>query len=620
MARNRKGLRLTDLPHYQGDLWYGTSGPPDAPIVLVAESWGSEEDVQKRPLVGSSGVEMDRMLAEAGIQRADVFVTNLIAERPYANETWRFFEPAETSRLDRKLYRGLLPTEATKAEIFRLYRQIGAYPRKLVVAAGNWSLWGLSSHTKAKKISVSNGKKVPKDLQTYGPNGIVDHRGSMTFTDPLPGFADVDFARGIPLLPIIHPAAILRAWYQRACTVHDLKTRVPKALRSDWRPASSPICLSPPSFGEARSRLELWLREAGSGTTIYLANDVETVRKRFISVMGFADSTSFAMCIPFIRHDAAEGGFESYWPIEQEAILVGLIRRVLSHPNVRVIGQNYLYDLQWIQSEMGITPNHDEDTMLNQNVLFPGTPKDLGYLSSLYCEYHWYWKEDNKDWDQLGDLKRLMDYNCLDVLRTWEIAFNQRKLIKVLGQESQIAFKMQTAALCRRMMNRGVLIDKKRRGSMLYDLQAAVSSFEQELLNIIPQDFVKPFELKKNGEVKNGQTLWFNSPQQTSRLFYDILGFKIVTNSKTGSSTVGKQALMELKRTSPEFFWLFDRLDNLGSASNTAEVIQSQLESDDRMRCMYNPGGTETHRLASSQNVFGRGTNLQNLTKGEEDE
>lgn len=33
-----------------------------------------------------------------------------------------------------------------------------------------------------------------------------------------------------------------------------------------------------------------------------------------------------------------------------------------------------------------------------------------------------------------------------------------------------------------------------------------------------------------------------------------------------------------------------------------------------RMRCSYNPTGTETGRLASSQNVYGRGTNLQNIT------
>jgi hypothetical protein len=65
---------------------------------------------------------------------------------------------------------------------------------------------------------------------------------------------------------------------------------------------------------------------------------------------------------------------------------------------------------------------------------------------------------------------------------------------------------------------------------------------------------------------------------------------------------------------------LFLRLDIHGSVSNTLNVINSPLDPDGRMRCAYGPAGTETHRVNSSKNVFGRGTNFQNLTKGEEDD
>lgn len=162
-------------------------------------------------------------------------------------------------------------------------------------------------------------------------------------------------------------------------------------------------------------------------------------------------------------------------------------------------------------------------------------------------------------------------------------------------------------------MSRGVLIDANRRGSMLFQLQAAQTAFYQELLEIIPQDMVKPIEKKTD-------KYWYRSAKQTAMLFYEVLGMKTVHNRKTGNPTVGKQALMDLERRYPEFTGLFRRLDYAGSVSNTAGVIQSPLEPDGRMRCSYNPGGTETHRLSSSENVFGRGTNLQNLTKGEEDD
>jgi hypothetical protein len=43
-------------------------------------------------------------------------------------------------------------------------------------------------------------------------------------------------------------------------------------------------------------------------------------------------------------------------------------------------------------------------------------------------------------------------------------------------------------------------------------------------------------------------------------------------------------------------------------------VLRSPLDPDGRMRCSYNVAGTETGRWSSSKNVYGRGTNLQNIT------
>lgn len=203
-----------------------------------------------------------------------------------------------------------------------------------------------------------------------------------------------------------------------------------------------------------------------------------------------------------------------------------------------------------------------------------------------------------------------MDYNCEDNVRTWEIGAAQKQLIRVLGQEAQMDFKMRTNDLCLRMMNRGVRIDKTKREQLIFDLDTARAGLFSQLEAIIPQAMVNP----------EAKTAWYNSAQQTAALFYDILGFKVVNHRKTGNRTVGKEAFPVLKRAHPEFTRLFDLLDIAGSVDNSLGVVQTKLDPDDRMRCSYNPGGTETHRLSSSANVFGRGTNLQNLTKGEEDE
>lgn len=599
------------------DLFFGTSGPHDADIVLVGESWGEEEQNAKRPFVGTSGTELNRMLAESGLQRERILCSNVVAERPPNNETWRFFLPKHESTKHNERVNGLLPNNSVRSEVARLYRQITAHPRKLVISTGNYALWALSTRTGAEIQRQSNNRPIPLELQTYAPNGIMNWRGSMWFCEPHKEFThdavQHETLARTRLLPIIHPAAIMRAWEGRAPTVHDLKSRVPMALRGDWRRNPPAIKLAPPTFSEAINRLRYWLDLAKRGVVINLANDIETLRRRFISVIGFADSSSFAMCIPLIRCSRPDGSLESYWSPDQEGQLLRYIRAVLSHPNIRVIGQNYIYDTQYLQHEMGVTPHLFHDTMLAQNVIFPGTPKDLGYLSSLYCQYHWYWKDDVKDWNVLEDLQTMMDYNCDDNLRTWEIAESQRQYISAIKQEEQMDFKMRTNDLCLRMMNRGVLIDTKRRGTMLFELQDALTAIEHELLIIIPQVLVKPL-------AKKTDKYWYRSPKQTATLFYDILGFKIVKHRKTGRPTVGKEALMQLERWYPEFTGLFRRLDTYGSVDNTIGVIQSPTEHDGRMRCSYNPGGTETHRLSSSENVFGRGTNLQNLSKGEEDD
>lgn len=593
------------------DLWYGTDGPPDSDIVIVGESWGETEAREHKPFVGSSGVELNRMLDESGIDRRRCLVTNVVAERPQQNETYRLFIPKSQKppRIG-----GLAPLPSVVGEVRRLYEQITSHPRKLVIAAGNWSLWALSQQTSAGVVREANGRKIPLELQTWAPSGIQDWRGSMWYCEPHKEFLrdeiQANILRKTKLLPLLHPAGIMRAWATRAPTVHDLKSRVPLALSNDWRQNPAPITLSPPSFVQAVQRLEYWLDLAKRGTKLRIANDIETIRHKFISCVGFADSKNFAMCIPFVKRDNPDGSFESYWTPSQEATIVGLIRRILSHPNIAIIGQNFIYDTQYIQHWMGVTPQLTSDTMLVQNVLFPGTTKALEYLSSLYCKYHWYWKEDGKDWDKLGELQRLLDYNCLDVLRTWEIDEAQQQYIDLSGQRPQVDFKMRTNDLCLRMMNRGVLIDKHKRGRLIYELDEARHGYYTELLKIIPQDMVKPGAGK----------MWYRSAKQTAELFYDILGFKVVKHRKTGNRTVGKEALMQLEKWYPEFTGLFKRLDMAGSVDNSLGVVQTVLDPDDRMRCSYNPGGTETHRLSSSANVWGRGTNLQNLTKGEEDE
>src|SRR6187549_1286374 len=54
------------------------AGPKRARIVLVGEQPGDQEDRQGEPFVGPAGALLDKALADAGIPRADVYVTNAV--------------------------------------------------------------------------------------------------------------------------------------------------------------------------------------------------------------------------------------------------------------------------------------------------------------------------------------------------------------------------------------------------------------------------------------------------------------------------------------------------------------------------------------------------------------
>jgi uracil-DNA glycosylase family 4 len=67
-------------------------GPAGADVMLVGEAPGRFEDEQGRPFVGRAGQLLDEVLAEAGLERAEVFITNVVKARPPGNRDPRASE------------------------------------------------------------------------------------------------------------------------------------------------------------------------------------------------------------------------------------------------------------------------------------------------------------------------------------------------------------------------------------------------------------------------------------------------------------------------------------------------------------------------------------------------
>jgi uracil-DNA glycosylase len=589
------------------DLWYGTSGPRDSKIMVVAESWGWNEANEHKPLVGESGKEWNRMLAEAGFSRDEIFHTNCFAAQPPSNEAWRFFHARDSGE---PKWKNLHPTPWARSELSRLFQQIEQIKPTLVIALGNYALWALTDN-----ITSSFSESAGDGVTVLAPSGIQSWRGSMLEADargPLPG---------LKILPLIHPASILRAWYQRAVTIHDLGTRVPLALSGDWRPAPGPTIIHRPSFADAERVLLNWLAHAQSGNLLRLSNDIETYRG-IITCLSFADgpyrSGSTALVIPFVRPASIVGAFTDYWTAEQEYQLTRLMIQLWTYPNVRIEGQNYNYDTQYIERDYGIVPNLDFDTMLAHHLLWPGTPKSLDYLSSLYNHYYWYWKDDNKDWDIKAEgWDSHLIYNAEDSLRTFECATELRAQIVAQRFEDLWAWEKAKNQMALEMMRRGVRIDRTKRAEMAFQLQFERQRINEWLTNILPQALL----LDSDFAPKSSKKLWVDSPKQQKDLFFRILGFPSKRSRKTGNESLDAEALQKLRKDVPWAEKIWDALElqrSIGVFNNT--FIGAELEPDGRMKCSFNTAGTETFRWSSSTNAFWRGTNLQNIPKGEERE
>ena len=98
-------------------------GPPTRAIMLVGEQPGDKEDLAGKPFVGPAGQMLDRALAEAGIDREKVYVTNAVKHFK--------FEPRGKIRIHQKPN-----TPEIKACRQWYERELATIEPKLVVAMG----------------------------------------------------------------------------------------------------------------------------------------------------------------------------------------------------------------------------------------------------------------------------------------------------------------------------------------------------------------------------------------------------------------------------------------------------------------------------------------------------
>ena len=72
------------LPLLESNLVFG-EGPAKASLMFIGEAPGKKEDETGRPFVGRSGQILDKAISTLGLERKDVYITNIVKRRPPDN-------------------------------------------------------------------------------------------------------------------------------------------------------------------------------------------------------------------------------------------------------------------------------------------------------------------------------------------------------------------------------------------------------------------------------------------------------------------------------------------------------------------------------------------------------
>ena len=143
-----EGCRACDL-YKRGTQTVFGEGPSKAEVMMVGEQPGDAEDVAGHPFVGPAGKLLDRALAEAGIDRRRVYVTNVVKHFKW--------EPRGKRRIHAK------PNAAEIAACRPwLETEIALVKPRVLVCLGATAAQALLG--KAFKVSQQRGSFVPSPL------------------------------------------------------------------------------------------------------------------------------------------------------------------------------------------------------------------------------------------------------------------------------------------------------------------------------------------------------------------------------------------------------------------------------------------------------------------------
>ena len=144
-------------------------GSETADVMIVGEAPGKSEDEQGRPFVGRSGKFLDELLAEAGLDRESVYITNVVKARPPGNR-----DPTR-AEVEHWMQAKVDATDLVQTTLLEAYR---AFDKFEGASEGEWLAWlrRILSHNATDFVrqycgTAKRQMRRERPLQPVGPDG-----------------------------------------------------------------------------------------------------------------------------------------------------------------------------------------------------------------------------------------------------------------------------------------------------------------------------------------------------------------------------------------------------------------------------------------------------------------
>lgn len=407
------------------------SGPIGAKLAIVGEAPGYEENLAGRPFVGAAGELLNVLCKEAGINRNDCYITNVVKFRPPDNDLTRLNE------IDVSLAQS----------ISDLIDELEVVKPNCILALGNTALQALT-----------------------GKSGIKQYRGSVLRS-----------SNGrMKIVPTFHPAHLLR---QAGGEVADFSARayVILDLEKAARQSAFPEYLVPTrSLKVARNSLDVYrfLRQYEDKTKVSV--DIETIKCIPVCV-GLAFSRFHAISIPLLN--LVDEKRPEWVPPHELVQMWQFLAKLLDNPKTEIIGQNFKFDDQKLRSPCCFRPaNLYADTMLMAHTLYPEFPLGLAFLASIWTEEPYYKTEGREFNPKKDSFDRLYLYNAKDAAITYEVFEGEDAELDVYGlREFYYGYVNRLHVAYRDMESVGLLVDVERRKELRKKYRAQLKEYQERL-------------------------------------------------------------------------------------------------------------------------------------------